>query len=209
MKKRCVIIGAANIVNLDLVFDNVSNEDYVICADGGYDNALRAGIKVDLFVGDIDSYTSGEEISVEKIVLSKEKDDTDMMVAIKEGLCRGYKDFLILGALGQRLDHTYANLCLLKYLYDNQSSAKIVDEKTEVFLLGSGQRSVIVQKEGKIISVFPFGCNFCSLSYSGLKYPLRNEKIYIESPRGISNEVIEKSATITVYEGVALIVLSK
>lgn len=209
MKKRCIVIGAVDIADFSLVIDNISSEDYVICADGGYDNAKKAGIKTDLFVGDIDSCISNEKINIEKIVLPQEKDDTDMMAAVKEGLGRGYKDFLIIGALGQRLDHTYANFCLLKYLYDNHSTAKIVDEKSEIFLLGPGQRSVIIQQEKKIVSVFPFGCSFCSLSYNGLKYPLRNEKLYIQNPIGVSNEIINKSATIMVYEGVAIVILSR
>lgn len=207
MKRRCVIICAAHVSDVNFLKDKILKDDYVICADGGYHNAREAGIDVDLFVGDLDSSSLPEGLQVEKVLLPREKDQTDTEIAIMEGLARGYKSFAIFCAVGQRLDHTYANLCLLKLIHENKALAEIIDERSRIFFMGPGQRVVLTQKDGNVVSVFPFGCGHCTLSYDGLKYPLKKERLYIQNPRGISNEVISDAASIRVYEGNALIIL--
>ena len=97
--------------------------DFVIAVDGGADYCRILDLQPDLILGDFDSVSAeGAEIvnSLEKqspervLRLPQEKDDTDMLAALKAGLQRGYRDFRIYGGCGGRLDHTLANIqCLL------------------------------------------------------------------------------------------------
>ena len=206
--KVCAVIGAAPITD-GSVFKGINDGDYVICADGGMDSALKYGIKPDLIVGDFDSAESDVPKGTETIRLKTEKDDTDMLAAVMEGLRRGYRNFILFGALGGlRFDHSFANLCVLQYLNKNGCKAIILDEKCRVFLINDG-RLILSKVKGKTVSVYPFGCQSCTVSYIGLKYPLTRAVLTSDNPRGTSNIIISDVAQITVHIGNALIIVEK
>ena len=94
--------------------DNLSF-DCVIACDRGYLHARKMGIRPDLIIGDFDS-APFPDVSVPVESYPARKDDTDTMLAVKHGLLKGFDRFVILGALGGRLDHTIANLSVLEYL---------------------------------------------------------------------------------------------
>ena len=94
--KTCYIIGAGDVCDTDLVADK---DDYIICADGGYEYRNMLGREADMVVGDFDSLGRIPE-EENRIVLPCEKADTDMAVAVQEGFKKGYKNFVLFGALG-------------------------------------------------------------------------------------------------------------
>ena len=51
------VIITSFIENAIDINSRVNSEDYVICADGGYDIAALQGIRPDLILGDFDSIT--------------------------------------------------------------------------------------------------------------------------------------------------------
>ena len=53
------------------------------------------------------------------------KDDTDSVYAIKEAIARGYKDILIVGAIGDRFDHSLVNAYALMLINDLGASVAI------------------------------------------------------------------------------------
>ena len=118
----CYIIGAGECAPMD--FDP-GETDLLIAADGGYRAVCDAGMRPDLIVGDFDSL-GGVPTDAPVIRCPVEKDDTDTMIAIKEGLARGYQRFQIYGGLGGRLDHTIANLHALAYLADHGARGRLV-----------------------------------------------------------------------------------
>ena len=109
----CYIIGAGECSRLLL---QLKDEDFVIAVDGGYEYVKEN--RIDLVVGDFDSLGYVPKHS-KVISLPPEKDDTDMLVAIKEGLKAGYRTFRIYGGCGGRIDHTIANVQHLAYLVKN------------------------------------------------------------------------------------------
>ena len=112
----CYIFGAGDFDGLE---ERPGAEDYVIAADGGYTACRRAGVEPQLLLGDFDSLAEVPALPhVERVPV--EKDDTDMMLAIKRGLERGETLFHLYGGMGgQRTDHTVANLQALLYLADH------------------------------------------------------------------------------------------
>ena len=73
--------------------------DFVIAADGGYQILLERGVTMDLVVGDFDSI--GFRPDHPNVVdLPVEKDDTDMMAAIRLGRERGFRSFCLYGGTG-------------------------------------------------------------------------------------------------------------
>ena len=96
---------------------DIRTGDFVVAVDGGLKYLLSAGIRPDFLLGDLDSMEPELAGIVEAyrqrggsafLQLPVEKDDTDTMAAVKLGLMRGYRDFVIYGGLGARLDHTMA-----------------------------------------------------------------------------------------------------
>lgn len=202
---RCVIIGASPDSDINTIKDRISKDDYIVCADGGYVYAQKAGISPDLIVGDFDSCALPQETDTELIALPCEKDDTDTMYCVKLCLLRGYRSFLLLGMTGGREDHSYANLCTLLYLHNRGAEAAIIDSNTEISVI-SGEIS-INNKKGSIFSIFPFGCNECCVTLVGFKYELRHGILSSEFPLGVSNEIISDSTKVTVHSGTALIMI--
>lgn len=167
---------------------------------------MKHQITPNLLIGDFDSVQSALPEDIETIRLKKEKDDTDMMEAVKTAVRRGYRDFVLLGALGGRIDHSYANLCTLQYLAVQGCKAMIAGAGCRTFLLNGG-RLTLSKLNGKTVSVFPFGVPFCTVSYEGLQYPLTQARLSSARPLGVSNVIISDEARIIVHDGTALIIV--
>ena len=114
---RCAIFAGGDMPDLNEYKDSAfwASYSYFICADCGYRHAVKLGILPDLIVGDFDSYGEELPVGVEVLRSVPEKDDTDTMLCLKEGLSRGFNDFLVVGGFGGRPDHALANLQTLHY----------------------------------------------------------------------------------------------
>lgn len=177
--------------------------DLLIAADGGLDHLSRRHLTPHLTVGDFDSLgrvPEGDNIIRHPV----EKDDTDTMLAVKTGLARGYKIFLLYGCLGGRLDHTYANLQTLLYLARQGAVG---------FLLGQGVAASVI-RNGELKFSASYGGNisvFCpdgearGVCLSGLHYPLRDAVLTSDFPLGVSNRFTGQPASVSVREGTLLV----
>ena len=84
LNKRCVIIGGGD-CSVDILKNNILSDDFIICADSGFDIANDADIGPDLLIGDFDSIKRIPDY-VNKITLPVEKDVTDCLAAYNEGI---------------------------------------------------------------------------------------------------------------------------
>jgi thiamine pyrophosphokinase len=194
--KRCVILGAAPVENTDYI--KLYEGDMIICADAGVRLAKKLDIEPDLVLGDFDSCDRSESEDFCTISFPKRKDDTDLMLAVKYGIESECDCFEIYGALGGRLDHTFAAFSTLSYLADLKIPARLVDERTTVSLLSAGEN--IIENQRKYISLFPFGCDSISVYLSGTEYD--GEAFLTASfPLGVSNEIVSDSAIVSLPEG--------
>ncbi len=202
--RRCVIIGGADIGRYDRVRGYLRQDDFYICCDSGLKHRAGLGVAPDLVVGDFDSHEN-PHLDVETIVLPREKDDTDTVFAVKEALKRGFEEFLLVGVIGGRLDHTLGNVSILLMLDAQGKKAVAVDDFSELEIV-SGQSAQI---EGR----YPY---FSLLNISGTardvtirdaKYPLEGAEITCEYQYGVSNEPLPgKAAVVTVGQGRLLLI---
>jgi len=177
--------------------------DFVIAADGGYTTLVSHGITPDLVVGDFDSL--GFKPDHPNIIKSpEEKDDTDMMLAIRQGLKRGCDTFIIDGALGGRLDHTLANIQLLTYLAKNGARGVLLGRDISVTAVANGSVGFKAGASGGV-SVFAVGGDAEGVTLEGLKYPLVEATLSPNYPIGVSNEFAGVPARITVRAGVIIV----
>jgi thiamine pyrophosphokinase len=189
-------------------FFSFTDEDYIICADGGYHFAKAEGIRPHIVIGDFDSMKEEISDSCEVLRLQPEKDDTDTLVCLNYGIEKGFHDFVILGGLGGRLDHTVANLQTLSYAVDRKLNVWIIDGKNRATMIDPG--SISIPKEtGTKISLFAFSDTCEGVTITGVKYPLDDHRLTRSFPLGISNEFITERAFIGLKTGRLLIILSK
>lgn len=206
---RCIIISASPSQDPAFLRGLPREEgDYIICADGGIAHAAAAGIVPDLILGDFDSYQGQLPSHIPVIRYQAEKDQTDTYLAVEQGLKRGYRQFLLTGALGGRVDHTIANLGVLLYLKKRGADGLLADEKNEIYLM-ENERRILKRRIGFHFSLLPFGGESRDVSVSGAKYPLTHATLRADYPLGISNEFVSAQADIRVGEGPLLVILSR
>lgn len=178
--------------------------DFVIAADGGY--AQLKGCTPDCVIGDFDSLgfvPEGEQV----ITYPAKKDDTDMMLAVKKGLARGYDKFVLLGALGGRLDHTLANVQALAYLISHGANGVLKSEEADLYLT-DGKLTFPAETKG-ILSVFSYGEKAERVTIQGAEYEVSDVTLSDDFPLGVSNTFVGKPVCISVGKGRVLVVHGK
>ncbi len=179
--------------------------DCVIAADGGYRYLLERGIRVDLVMGDFDSSKRPDIQNVK--VYPREKDETDLYIAVQEGLERGYRRFVIYGGLnGERFDHTVGNLQIVVSLAKKGVTACLIDKATTVTAVHNGTLVLPPELRG-YVSVFSFSNEARGVSLRGLKYELEDHTLYNDFPLGVSNEFTGRTGCIQVKDGTLLVVI--
>ena len=202
MKKGiCYIVGAGEFSHTF----SPDADDFVIAADGGYDNLKKANIRCDLLVGDLDSVKNVPK-GVETIKHKVEKDETDMHLCYLEGKRRGYDTFKIYGGCGGRDDHTFANYCLLLYIREDGGRAELYSKYGTSTVIKNESASFI-RESGKNISVFAFASVARGVSITGLKYETKDVTLSPAFPLGVSNSFTGKEAHVEVQDGALLIIL--
>lgn len=201
---RCVIVGGAKITQYDRAKAALKPDDYVIYCDSGLKHQQALGAEPSLIVGDFDSHANPHS-AVETIVLPCEKDDTDTVFAVKEAINRGFTDFLLLGAVGERLDHTLANVSILLMLDDRGLNGRIIDDYSEMEIVSRTPKRV--DGSFKYYSILNISGTAKGITETGCKYPLENAEIECSYQYGVSNEVNHgEEAVISVAEGRLLLI---
>lgn len=199
MQHICYIIGAYR--GEDAVIRPTA-ADMVIAADGGYAAATALGVKPDLVVGDFDSL--GYVPEAEQVVQHPiRKDDTDTLLAIRIGLEHGYRNFVILGGVGGRLDHTVANIQALLFLMAHGARGMLYGENTALTVVRNS--TITVQGSG-IFSVFALDPIVSGVQLQNVSYPLQDAVLTYDYPLGASNEFMDEPARIGAENGTLLII---
>ncbi len=212
MAGKCIIIGAGDLTIGNI---NMTEEDYIIAVDGGLSYCGVLEVEPDMIIGDFDSITEQEKEAVlalkqqipERIMeLPVEKDDTDMLVAIKHGLELGYDNFHIYAGTGGRLDHTIANIQCLLYLKNHGATGYLIEGSGMILVVKNEAVSFKEGMEG-YLSIFPLGQNAKGVTLKGLKYPLQDATLNNDYPLGISNEFTGEMSTVSVEDGELVCIL--
>lgn len=202
----CVIFAGAEMDTAGFNSDTFKDK-YIICADRGFEHANALGLSPDLIVGDFDSLGYSPKADCEVMAFKPEKDDTDLMIALKQAISRGFKGIDIYAALGGRLDHTFASIQSLNYALEHGVKARLISETDTVELLSAGKYS-FEQMKGYTLSLFSYSSNVRGLCISGAKYSVNEITIDNTFPIGVSNEITENKALISFSSGKLLVIQS-
>ena len=204
MMRRCVIVGGADINNYGFIREKLCADDYVVFCDSGLKHLEYLHAKPSLIVGDFDSHDN-PRLDTETIVLPREKDDTDTVYAVKEAIKRGFDEFLLIGVVGARLDHTLGNVSILLYLDSLGKKGCIIDDYSEMEIVS--ERPVSICDKYSFFSLLNITGCAKGITINGAKYPLADAEISCEYQYGISNEVLPgEKAVVSVKCGKLLLI---
>lgn len=209
--KHCILIAAAPEPDLTYVRALLTQKKdaFVVCADGGLRYADELGVMPNLIVGDFDSGNAPLRGSAEVIRLVPEKDDSDLMCAMKLMLSRGYRSFDLVCASGGRIDHFLSNLSLIEYVFEHGGKCTLRDSKNIVFFHDGGKQLYKRNPDYKYVSFIPLDKVLTGVTLTGLKYPLDNVVLNRSAVISISNEPIADEFSIEIKFGRALVIFAK
>lgn len=196
---KCIIFCAAS---FDGLLEPIREDDFVIAADGGLRHTQALGLPPDCILGDFDSLGY---VPQGARVYPARKDDTDSMLAIREGLDRGFREFIIYGALdGERPDMALANYQALMFLACRGARGVLVGRRFLACGIRNGSLSFPAGHRGTI-SVFCLGGDARGVTLEGLSYPLHDAVLTAGFPLGVSNRFLGGPAEVAVRDGSLLI----
>lgn len=204
MKKyrRAVLFANGDFPENDML--TLNEDDFLVAVDGGLRHLLQLGLTPQLLIGDLDSVNAENldrcmQWGVEILRFPPEKDETDLELAVREALQRGFSEIVITCALGNRLDHTLGNLALLALPELQGTHALISNGATSIYLVKD--QIALETYPGALISLLPWGQPVDGVSTTGLQYELEDATLYPWKTLGLSNVATNSEVTVSIKSG--------
>lgn len=205
---RALILAGSDVAVTGALRRLCKDAALVIAADSGVRHAQPLGVRPDLIVGDFDSATRSDlepYPDVPREVHPARKDLLDLELALGVAQERGATDFLVVGALGGRLDQTLAALFIASRLHEHHP-----------VVLHSGHSAAYPLRTGDVLTLtVPADTAFSVLglaptsviSLAGASYPLNRAELSFGVGLGVSNRTTDEPLTATLHEGSALLLV--
>jgi thiamine pyrophosphokinase len=207
--QRILIFANGELPDIKQAQALLQKDDYIICADGGTRHALALRVRPDLIIGDLDSTEQGvlrkfkeQDVNIE--LYPRDKNETDLELAIQRALELNPKQIVIIAALGGRLDQTLANIALLTDPRLSTLDIRLDDGLEEILVCRD--RAEVHGRSGDIVSLLPWQGAVSETQTTNLKWVLNKETLYPDKTRGISNEMTSDTASISIGSGLLVIV---
>ena len=206
---RIIIFANGDLPHIEKARAILQDDDHIICADGGTRHASSLDLKPALVIGDMDSADSvllkklqADGVSIE--LFPRDKNETDLELAINRAIELNPKEIVIVAALGGRLDQTLANITLISDPRLSTFNVRLDDGADEIFFCRN--QAEVKGRSGDIVSLIPWGGEVTDVQTKDLQWQLKKETLYSEKTRGISNEMTSDVASIKISKGLLLIV---
>lgn len=207
--QRVLIFGAVPCKDFSFLSPYLTGTEKVICADGGVKNALAAGLRPDVVIGDWDSGGAPVE-GAENLSLPVEKDLTDLQAALEQALQRGWRKALLCTCMGgPRLDHTASNLTILEWFRERGGEGMILDQDSEVRLLSDESVTLPLTPHYHYFSLIPLDRHIHGVTIQGAKYPLDHTELVRGDTLSVSNEPLNGPVTVSIASGRVLLIRSQ
>lgn len=186
------------------------NYDYIIGADGGCNHLFKMNITPNYIVGDLDSikkevieYYENKNVTFKRYPSHKDETDSEICIYLAKEL--GSDEIDLFATLGGRIDHTLANIGLMKYIKENNISPRMLTSEEEILIV-KNETINLKGKKGNTISFISINGESKGVTLKKLAYPLDNAIVNYLSPLGISNVMLEDECIISIKDGCALII---
>lgn len=206
---RILIFANGELPDLEKARALLRPDDFILCADGGTRHALALNLEPNLIIGDMDSidraeWKTLEEKNIPIELFPRDKNETDLELALHKAIELNPEEIIIVTALGGRMDHTLANIVLVSDLRLSTFNLQL-DDGTERLQFCRTQAEVR-GRSGDIVSLIPWGSPVHGVQTENLKWQLKDETLFPEKTRGISNEMTADTASIKIESGLLLII---
>lgn len=226
-----IITGGRIKTDFALSYIKKQKPDGIIAADRGLQACYEMELLPDYILGDFDSVDQAvlqyykERIPERMKQFPTRKDETDTELALREAIsimkeadsqsneCLNIHNqnhlITILGGTGTRLDHVLGNIQLLKLALDREIDCHIVDENNRIRML-DGRLSIGKEDQfGKYVSFLPFTERVEGITLKGFAYDVEDWTMESGIARGVSNEITETQAQVSVKKGILLMIESR
>lgn len=208
---RAIIFANGTINSPARIQSNLQDTDLIIAADGGAQHCHELNISPAVVIGDLDSI-SEELITLLKdrgakfIAYPKDKDQTDLELALSFAYQQGVDEVHLYGVVGGRLDLSLSNLLLLARDEWNPLSLMVIDDPDKAYLLRKGDTISFQGNPGDIISLIPLSEKVYGVTTQGLRWKLDRSVLKLGSTLSVSNELLELSGQVKIGDGKLLLV---
>ena len=209
---KCVIIANGDLEYTKDILYTIKNAQMIISADGGARHLRALNILPHVIIGDFDSIHPDDQVffkekQVKTVTFSSRKDHTDTELCLSWALENNATDITLLGVTGTRLDHTLANIFLLKKLARQNIPARIINKNNEMHIV----TDFIELKGGPkdFLSIIPITEKVTGITLKGLEYPLFNASLEMGSCLGVSNFFKETVASVSIKKGGLIVIKSR
>lgn len=177
-------------------------DEFLIGLDNGCKVLNDLNLKIDLALGDFDSYPAFNVKADLFYLYPIKKDFSDLELAVKEALKKDFSKIEIYNASGRRIDHFLVALNLIKKYH--QDNIFLIDDINKIYVINGFHE--INYSEYKNISFFAFEKETL-ISLKGFLYNLKEYNLEINDNLCLSNEIIENAVIFSTKP--ILIILSK
>lgn len=212
---KCIVVSNGDISNYSFYENIFDGADYIICADGGARHLMKMNIMPNVIIGDLDSIHEKDKLiflesNVKFYKFPANKDATDTELAVDYAISQNPDEIILLGAIGSRMDHSIANVTLLKKILGHGINGRIINENNEICILNDKYNEIILLGEKHdYLSLVPLCDRVEGITLEGLKYPLINATIILGSSLGVSNELDGNEAKVKIDKGVLLVIKAR
>ncbi len=206
---RIIIFANGELPDLEKARALLRSDDFILCADGGTRHALALGVKPNLIIGDMDSIDKEmlkklQQEDVEIELFPRDKDETDLELALNKAVELNPDEIIIVAALGGRTDQTLANIALISNTQYAVRNIRLDDGVEEIFLCRA--QAEVRGRSGDLVSLIPWGEPVYGVQTENLKWRLNGETLHPDKSRGISNEMTDDTASVKIESGLLLVI---
>ena len=180
-----------------------ASADLIVCADGGANHARRLRMTPDVILGDLDSVTASTKKFYARVpaLFIGDQYSTDLEKAIVFCIGRRARAAEIIGALGERIDHSTASLgCFVRF----RDKIRLRFHDAHGVLTLIDKRISLTARKGQKLSLIPLQ-RCTGITTSNLRYELKNAVLELGVREGVSNEAVSGRVSISVRTGTLLL----
>ena len=199
-----VVIGGLPIAKS--VAKYLPKHDYVIAADSGLHSAIDLGLRVNLVIGDMDSVDPAVLVAAEINGVTiqrmpRDKDATDTELALLAAVAHGSRQIVLVTGGGGRLDHQLGVLSAMQHKALEDCEVSALWDTARMQLLRGPGLCTIHGKVGDVVGLIAQHGDAIGVTTDGLKWSLNEGTLEAHSSRGVSNELVTATATISLAHG--------